>query len=40
MTNEEEAREIANNSSTKIVGAEVSDETYGLSNSKTYEIKK
>jgi len=28
MTNEEKAREIANNSSTKIVGAEVSDETY------------
>lgn len=28
MTNEDKAREIANNSSTKIVGAEVSDETY------------
>ena len=28
MTNEEKAREIANNCSTKIVGAEVSDETY------------
>lgn len=28
MTNEEKAREIANNCSTTIVGAEVSDETY------------
>lgn len=28
MTNEEKAREIANNCSTEIIGAEVSDETY------------
>lgn len=28
MANEEKAREIANNCSTEIVGAEVSDETY------------
>lgn len=28
MTNEEKAKEIANNCSTEIVGAEVSDETY------------
>ena len=36
MTNEEEAREIANNSSTKIVGAEVSDETYITTESDCY----
>ena len=28
MNNEEKAREIANNCSTEIIGAEVSDETY------------